>query len=177
MDIDLLCICILGLAFLAGCSSGSDEVTSSEIHARTFDFVGRKSEAPSYADDRAAVHSMIQSAISENLAARGLIQATASGDVIVAYLVITENNVSTSAISDYFSYRKDCVHDVYTEGKNPDHFEAGTLLIDIIDPKSFRLLKRGYATRPIMRHLSTDSRDARIREVVDEILRDVRIAP
>ncbi len=101
----------------------------------------------------------------------------------MAYLVITGNNVSTEAISDYFGYREDLgalhdrAHDVYTGSKNPDHFEAGTLLIDIIDAKSFKPLMRGYATRPIMRHLSTDSRAARIREVVDEILRDVRIAP
>ncbi|MGH8094351.1 MAG: hypothetical protein ACREIF_12905 [Chthoniobacterales bacterium] len=65
----------------------------------------------------------------------------------------------------------------HTGSKNPDRFEAGTLLIELIDAKSFRLLKRGYATRPLMQHLSTSTRAARIQEVVDEVLRDVRIAP
>lgn len=150
---------------------------------RTFNFVSRKSPTPSYVDNREAIHRMIQGAITENLAARGVARIPTGGDVLVAYLVITGSNVSTEAISDYFGYREDAsalhdrAHDVYTGSKNPDHFEAGTLLIDIIDAKSFKLLKRGYATRPIMRNLSTASRATRIREVVDEILRDVRIAP
>ena len=183
MKFSLLYILTVGLALLAGCSSTPSEVSSGEIHARTFNFIARKTQAPSYADNREAVHKMIQSAITQNLAARGVTRVATGGDVVVAYLVITGNNVSTSAISDYFGYREDlsALHDraqaAYTGSKNPDHFEAGTLLIDIIDGKSFKLLKRGHATRPMMEHLSTDARASRIRAVVDEILRDVKIAP
>ena len=183
MKLNRLFLYTFGLALLAGCSSTPTEVTSGTIRARTFNFVARKSQAPSYADNREAVHSMIQSAIIQNLAARGVTRVPAGGDVVVAYLVITGNNVSTTAISDYFGYREDLstLHDraqaAYTGTKNPDHFEAGTLLIDIIDAKSFKVLKRGYATRPMMEQLPTDARASRIREVVDEILRDVKIAP
>jgi hypothetical protein len=61
--------------------------------------------------------------------------------------------------------------------KNPNSFEAGTLVIDIIDAKSHKLLQRGYATRPILRNLPEDGRSARIQKVVDEILRNVRFSP
>jgi hypothetical protein len=67
-------------------------------------------------------------------------------------------------------------HAAYTGGKNPNYFEAGTLLIDIIDGKSFKVLKRGHATRPILRDLPAEARASRIQEVVDEILGDVRFA-
>ena len=63
----------------------------------------------------------------------------------------------------------------YTRSKNPNYFEAGTLVIDIIDSKSFKLLKRNYATRPTLKNLPADAKAARIQEVVDEILGDVRI--
>ena len=102
MKFSLLYILTVGLALLAGCSSTPSEVSSGEIHARTFNFVARKTQAPSYADNREAVHKMIQSAITQNLAARGVTRVATGGDVVVAYLVITGNNVSTSAISDYF---------------------------------------------------------------------------
>jgi len=174
----------LALALTYGaCSSTPTQVNSGTIHAQTFNFVSRKSNPPTYTDDREVVHQMIQRAITKTLAARGVNRVSSGGDVIVAYLVITGNNVSTEAISDYFGYREDLselhdrAHNIYTGNKNPDRFEAGTLLIDIIDARSFKLLKRGYATRPLMQHLPASTRAARIQEVVDEILRDVRIGP
>ena len=54
---------------------------------------------------------------------------------------------------------------------------AGTLLIDLIEAKGFKVRRRDYATRPILRDLPDDARAARIQEVVDEILRNARIGP
>ena len=65
--------------------------------------------------------------------------------------------------------------EAYVSNKNPNFFEAGTLLIDITDSKDFKLLKRGYATRPILRDISDNARAERIQGVVDEILADVRV--
>jgi hypothetical protein len=86
-------------------------------------------------------------------------------------------------VGDYFGYGEgaaalhDKAHAAYTGGKNPNYFEAGTLVIDITDSKTFKLLKRGYATRPTLKNLPDDAKAAHIQEVVDEILRDLRIAP
>jgi hypothetical protein len=162
---------------LTGCSSTPTNVNTGAIHARTFNFVDRKTKpAPNFAvDNTEAVHTMIQSAITKNLAGRGVTRVPSGGDVTVAYLIIKGDNVSTTSISDYFGYRgddyahlQDIAHDRYMAHKDPNHFEAGTLLIDIIDGKSFKLLKRGYATR----NLSSGPRATLIREAVDEILRD-----
>jgi hypothetical protein len=65
-------------------------------------------------------------------------------------------------------------HSAYGKSQNPDYFEAGTLLVDIIDSKSFKLLKRGYATRMLQANLPMDQRATRIKEAVEEILRDVK---
>ena len=97
-------------------------------------------------------------------------------------LVIIGNGVVTESINDYFGYGEnaealhDKAHEAYTGSKNPNYFEAGTLLIDIVDSTSFKLLKRGYATRPTFKNLPDDVKAARIQEAVDEILRDMRIA-
>ena len=61
--------------------------------------------------------------------------------------------------------------------KKIDYFEAGTLLIDIVTGRNFKLIKRGYTTRPSLCNLSAEAKAARIQKVVDEILRDVRIEP
>ena len=98
-------------------------------------------------------------------------------------MILGNKNVSTVLINDDFGYRDDAgalhekAQEAYTGTKNPNSFEAGTLLIDIIESKGFKVVKRNYATRPILRDLPVDARAARIQEVVDEIFRDVRIAP
>jgi hypothetical protein len=184
MTLKRLHILAAGVIALAGCSSTPTKVDHGSIRARTFSFVGRSTKpSPDYADNRQAVHPLVQGAIARNLTGRGVTQAASGGDVTVAYLVIVGNNASTTAINDYFGYGEDSsallgkAHTAYTSSKNPNYVEAGTLVIDIIDSKTFKLLRRGHATRPILRNLTEDARAARIQEVVDEILRDLRITP
>src|SRR6187551_2730243 len=89
----------------ANCFAVSTKVNRGPIHARTFNFVSRmgKPEA-NISDNREAVHKLIQSAITKNLAARGVSKVTSGGDVTVTYLLIKGNNASTEAIRDYFGY-------------------------------------------------------------------------
>lgn len=168
------------VSIFAGCSSTPTRVDTGEIQARSFNFVVRKAP-PEYAEKRQAIHGMIQDAITKNLAARGVNRVGANGDVTVAYLVIVGNNVTTTSVNDYFGYGEDAMalhnkaHDAYTGGKNPNYFEAGTLVIDFIDSKTFKLLHRGYASRPVLRNISDEDRATRLQEVVDEILRDLKV--
>ena len=175
----LLAACAL---WLPACSSTPTKVDRGPIHARTFNFVNRGPQpVPDYAEKRQPIHNLIQQAITKRLAESGVVQVPAGGDVTVGYLIITGNNASTSSINDYFGHGEsgaalqDKAHDAYTGSKNPNYFEAGTLVIDIVDSKTFQLLKRGYATRPRLRNTPEDVQAARIQEVVDEILRDLRI--
>ena len=179
----LLLLALVALAPAASAKAPA-KVNKGTIHARTFNFVTPSSKpVPGFVANIEAVHVMIQKAITKNLAARGVTRVSAGGDITVPYLVITGDNVSTTAIGSYFGYSDDLgdLHDraqkAYTRSKNPNHFEAGTLLIDIVDGRNFKLMKRGYASRPLLRDVSAATKAARIQEVVDEILRDVRIEP
>jgi len=184
MKPNLFLLLAAGALTLAGCSSTPTKVDTGSIRARTFSFVDPGPKAsPAYADNRQAIHGMIQDAITRNLAAKGVSRAGSGGDVTVGYLVIVGNNVATTSINDYFGYGDDAagLHDkaqaAYTSNKNPNYFEAGTLVIDLIDAKTFKLLKRGYASRPLLRNLPVDARAARLQEVVDEILANLRFKP
>ncbi len=172
-----------GILVLAGCSSTPTHVDTGPIHAKTFSFVNRGNRpAPGYADERQAVHTMIQDAITKNLAGHGITKVDAGGDVTVGYLVIIGNNVSTTMISEYFGYGQNAVglqekaQKAYTSYDSPNYFEAGTLVIDIIDTRTNELLKRGYAVRSTLKNLPEDQKAARIQEAVDEILGDLKVA-
>jgi uncharacterized lipoprotein YajG len=171
-----------GALALAGCSSTPTTVDTGPIHARTFSFVNPGArQALEGTDNTQAVHQMIQAAITKNFAARGISKADSGGDVTVAYLVIVGNNVSTTAVGDYFSQSEDAtalqdeLSKAYTNNKNPNYFEAGTLIIDVIDSKTYKLLKRGYASRQILQNPSTQARAERIQGVVDQILASLRV--
>ena len=173
----------LAALLVAGCSSTPTRVDKGPIPAATFNFVANSpGAAPAFANGREQIHALIQDSISRNLASKGLNNVPSGGDVIVAYLVIVGNQVSTEAINTYFGYGRDSsalsdkAHAAYTSSKNPNYFEAGTLLVDIIDAKTYKLLKRSYVVRPLLANPSAEIRVERIQEAVDAVLQNVRIA-
>jgi hypothetical protein len=178
----LLPLLLTGL-FIAGCSSTPTHVDKGALKAHTFNFInGGIALAPPAMDKRDVVHQQIQAAIIKNLAAKGLNRTDTTGDIIVAYMVILGNNVSTEAITTYFGSGRDAsaLHDkaqaAYTDSPNPNHFEAGTLLIDVIDAKTYELLYRNFAVRPIQGDATEEERAGRIQAAVDAALAKVRVA-
>jgi hypothetical protein len=182
----LSCFPVLSLAALlaAGCSSTPTRVDTGPIRATTFEFMQRapQSVSAAFADRMAPIHPVIQDAITRDLSAKGLSKVASGSDVTVAYLVIIGSNVSTKSVNDYFGYGRDAMalqdkaQDAYTGKKVGYYFEAGTLLIDILDSKTFKLLRRNYVTRSILRNPSAEARAANIQEAVDEALQGLRIA-
>lgn len=182
MKLNLIVALTAVVALSVGCTSTETKVDGGDIHARTFSFVDNGSKpAPDYADNRQAVHTMIQDAITKNLASRGISRVPSGGEIIVGYLVIINAQGYTQRINDYYGYGNDAAnlqkkaHKAYASSKNPNRFEAGTLVIDIIDSSNFKLLKRNYATRQILRDVPADAKATQIQEVVDEILKDLRV--
>jgi hypothetical protein len=171
---------LLSLALtLAGCSSTPTHVNKGPVRAQTFQFVNTGKPLPAYAAPEQQVHTMVQSVIKESLAQRKVQHVNQGADVTVAYLIITGNNAVTSSIDEYFGYGRgasdlrDKAHDKYTSSNNPNYFEAGTLVIDIVDSKTWKLLERGYATRALLQNPTPEQRMTRLREVVEQILKDV----
>jgi len=177
----LLPVVLTGL-LIAGCSSVPKRVDSGPVKAHTFSFVNGGVTPAAAADPREAIHGMIQDAITQNLAAKGVQKVASGGDVTVAYLIIVGNNATTESITTYFGAGRDAsglsdkAHAAYTENKNPNYFEAGTLLVDIIDGKTYKVLHRNYGVRPVLRNPTAETRAANIQEVVNEVLSNLRIA-
>ena len=168
---------------IAGCSSTPTHVDKGALPAHTFTFInGGIALTPPATGRREVTHQQIQSAIIKDLAAKGLTRTNGTGDVIVAYLIIIGNNVSTEAVTTYFGSGRDAgaLHDkaqaAYTSSPNPNHFAAGTLLIDVIDGKTYELLYRDFVVRPLMGQATTEERAVVIQEAVDEALKKVRVA-
>jgi len=164
-----------GVLLIAGCSS--TRIDSGRITAHTFSFINPGKPLSAFPEDQQRVHALVQDAITQNLAGRGITRVESGGDVTVAYLVIAGNNTMTTSLNDYFGIREDTekltdkAQEKYTDNRNPNSFAAGTLVIDIIDPKSsWKVLYRDYATRALLRDVSPDAKAERMRQVVEQIL-------
>ena len=176
----------LSLAALlaAGCSSTPTQVDNGPMHAASFSFraVGPRPQF-SVADAQEPIHALIQDSIKRNLAGKGLTNVPSGGDVIVAYLVIIGNRVSYQTISTYFGYGRGATalgekaHDAYLNSRNPNYYEAGTLVIDVIDGKTFELLNRSHVTRALLNHPPAEVQKENVQEAVDAALVDLKIAP
>ena len=177
----LVFVLVGGLVF-TGCSSAM-KVDSGPIKASTFNFVQNKaSDSVSAESTRKAIHGMIQDSITSNLASKGLTRVNSGGQVTVAYLVVVGNNVSTATIDDYFGYGRDAsgigdkVHKSQTDSGNPNFFEAGTLVIDVIDSKTFKLLNRVSVVKPGLKTAPAEVRKENIQQAVNEALGNLQVA-
>jgi len=167
---------------VAGCSSVKTRVDNAPVNARTFSFLDPGSRRlPSDAEANGQVHAMIQQAIINNLEAKGISHVATGGDVTVAYLVVVGNNVATTSLDTYFGYTEDSnawaerVHKEQTGSDSPrGYFEAGTLVIDILDPRTSKLLQRRSIHAEVLRNLPMEQRAERLQRIVDQALRDVR---
>ncbi len=182
----ILTSCFLTACLLAltSCSSTNTKIDTGPIPAHTFNFIQPPAKpVPTFADNRKEVHALFQKAIADSLARRQVNRVEQNPDVIVAYLLIVGNNAVTTSMNDYFGYGRDAAglvdkaHKEYGDSRNPNYFEAGTLVIDIIDAKTWKVLKRGYTTRALVANVTPEQQAARASEVVEAILADVSFHP
>src|SRR5690349_15968187 len=175
---------LLGLMFAAGCSTPT-HVDSGRINASTFNFIRPtpRQAGANFSERDQQVHSFIQEAITANMTDRHVRRVAQGGDIAIAYLIIVGNNANTTAINDYFSYTEDGVELAeqaqkgYNKHSNQNYFEAGTLLVDIIDNRTQKVVMRNYVVRPLDRNASPEARKNRIQQAVNEVLYDARIVP
>ncbi len=176
--------CLLLAGLVAGCSSVKPQVDEGAIKARSFSFFDPgPRQLPAYAEERKEAHLMVQQAIMKTMAAKGVSYVPKGGDVTVAYLIIVGNNGSTTSLNGYFGYSEDSdallkkVHAEQTGSDSRGYFEAGTLVIDLVNPASSKLLQRRSAQAQLVRNLPLETRSARVQSLVEQMLKDVPITP
>ena len=179
-----LFVCLLLAGVLVACSSVKSHVDKGPVKARTFSFLNTGSkQLPGYAEERKQAHEMVQQALIKNLAARGVSYTASGGDITVAYLIVVGNNSTTTSLNSYFGYSPDSeafvnkVHEEQTGSNSArGYFEAGTLVIDVVEPATSKLLQRRSIQAQVLRNLPLETRTARVQAIVDQALKDVPLS-
>lgn len=172
-------VALAGL-LIAGCISTPPRVDKGPVKAHTFNFIAR-APSPAIADEREEVHKMIQEAITQNLAGKGISRVASGGDVAVAYLTIVGDQVTTESINTYFGYGRSAnefheqAHDAGTNSYSM-YCKVGMLVIDIIDSQNYEVVRRNYVVRPILGDPSAAVGAGQIQEAVNAVLKGLRVA-
>jgi Domain of unknown function (DUF4136) len=87
-------------------------------------------------DNNEIFQARVESSVDEQLQRHGLRQVAANPDVLVHYHVSVTQKVDVRTIDRDYGYCPDC---------EPFVYDAGTLFIDLVDPRSKRIVWRGWA--------------------------------
>lgn len=151
-----LTLSLVFLLFLgSGCQS-IDQPKSTIAGQKTFTFLDpgkvkdERFSPPSNERDR-----MIQEAIRGSFESRGLSFSPGDAELVVGYLVIRLDNVSTTVIPTYYGSDYPKIQSLaHKKGvlkkRQAANFEVGAIVIDIIDARKGELIYRGSAKRDIM---------------------------
>ncbi|MEI6071511.1 MAG: DUF4136 domain-containing protein [Verrucomicrobiae bacterium] len=98
-------------------------------------------------------------------------------DLIIAYMLLRQENVSTTGNQDYFGYGRDAIaimEEAHKRGvlkkSRPDAFDDGAIVIDLLDARTNKLIYRNYAKKAVAVGISDSARQARINSTVAEAL-------
>ena len=133
---------------------------------------------PQLTQSDAETNQAIQSALATTFRANGFRIDPTGADLTVAYLIILQDNATTKLVDDYFGYGRssmqiaDAAHlEGVVRNNRADYYVAGSIVIDIIDNKTGKLIYRDYATRDVTdANLSKSQRQSLIRSAVSQAL-------
>lgn len=164
---------------LGGCSSVPMPKGTSKGYS-TVRFINPKTAINADETERAlTANRMIHEAITAQMENHKLkVVPQGDSDLVVAYLIIVQDNFSTTSINQYFGYRDDAsdivdkAHSKGLSGRQLERFKRGALVIDLIDAKTLKLVYRDFAVSGISSRDPDEVRQKKINEAAAEALQN-----
>jgi hypothetical protein len=117
--------------------------------------------------------------VEESLTLKGLKKVNSSPDFLVNYGVLTEDRTDINSYNTYSGYAPNWRYGGYSSGygmgasstqTTVSHYKQGTLMIDIIDPTSDKLVWRGTADGRLSKNMKPEERRESLQKVINKIL-------
>ena len=167
------------LLLLAACAAGCTTVPMPKGSSKAYSTARFIAPNKPLGEDESPIfiesNRMIKESIAAQMEKHGLQIVEGKADLIVAHLIILQDNVSTSYSNQYFGYQdfSDLVNLAHKKGMKsqyPVHVQKRVLVIDLIDAKTFKLVYRNYALGGTMVNLPEEERQAQIDTAVADTL-------
>ncbi|KRP37887.1 MAG: hypothetical protein ABS34_00460 [Opitutaceae bacterium BACL24 MAG-120322-bin51] len=170
----LLSLC-LGIVLLSACSTFKriDLPKGNSAGYSSFRLYQHKSKhVPDFTNREDRVNAYLQAALKEEFEAHGLKESEQDAELIVAFLLIVQDTAVSTAISDYYiTSGSDILSEAHRRmGKKnlPGGYEAGAIVVDIIDKKSGEVIYRDFAKREVLDNLTPAEKEQRAKDAAVE---------
>lgn len=171
----LLCIGIALLGTACSTAGSVDLPKGSSKGYSSFRFYRDAPSNPNFLDREDVVNDIIKDALTQELGASGLKRSSEGAELVVAYLIVTQDLAVSTAMSDYYinspSEILSIAHKRFQKKNNlPYNYEHGALVIDIIDTNTGDLIYRNYAKREVEADFNENERNEMVRSAVTEAM-------
>ena len=138
----------------------------------TYDWMPEPDSSGPGANDSLTID-RVHRAVDRILAARGYKhQRSGTPDFLIGTYVTVESKLDVHTLNDYYGYRPGWGHQNYGAGSRTyvREYDQGTLILDISDPHTSKLMWRGSAQAEVTRTETPQEREEIINEAVGLIL-------
>ena len=164
------------LGLLAGCISPTMKVKSDHNPATNFSAYKTYGWMPSSGD--AQTQTIVHNEIERALTMKGMFYKDTSPDIRISHVITSERKAVVERVDDAYDRSEEWNYDAVTWRTGTTGSEAylkeiteGSLVIDIFDSKSKKLVWRGSANAEIDAPLSDSQRKSKIEEAVRRTLK------
>lgn len=166
---------LLLIGCIAGCSSVPMPKGNSKAYSSARFIVPNKAIGQDSTPRFVEANSMIKAAIVSQLEQHGVKVVKTDADLLIAHLIILQDNICTSYSNQYFGYQDftgllDLAHKEGMKGTFAEHVEKRALVIDLIDAKTSKLVYRDYVVGRTLSNLPAAERQAQIDAAVAQAL-------
>ena len=173
---------LIWIAFILVTLQACSGISVSQDYEQGYDFSALKTFAWKANNDNEyglkdndLVDQRIRTAIENNLSAKSLTQLdTGKPDIFISYHVTIEQKISSSNVSGGISIGRSSRGRYGSvgvgTGSQVQAYDQGTLLIDMTDAESDKLIWRGISTQSVSDHLEPGESEVIINETVAKIL-------
>jgi hypothetical protein len=164
-SITLLSILLAGCAGMAIEAEQDPAVTFDRYETYTW---SSNQRAPGDVRVTPALAAQIRDDIDRHLAQKGYVRVDTDGDVSVAYRVTIEGETIVQTMGGYSG--TNWTEYITRPASSARRYEEGTLIIDVFDGASERLIWRGSAKAEVRQRVSPEDRSSRVTEAVRKVL-------
>ena len=121
--------------------------------------------------DNPLVDQRIRNATAETLGAKGFTPAPqATADFLMSYLITSQQKTDVNTVYESYGYGMGEFGSPGYARTYVTQYELGTLILDVLDPKTKTLVWRGSGSAVLSETRTPEERDKRVRAAVQEIL-------
>lgn len=170
-------LCALFLSFFAACQSLPMPKGSANGYSSANFFPAGATFKSKELEDSPVVNQNIRDAITAQFTKNGLAFGKRGAELEVGYIIIRQNAAVTILNDDHFGPGRNSsgilslAHERGVVEKNHSYdYDAGAILIDVVDARTQELLYRDFAKNDVIPNLSAAQRSERLNAAVEQAL-------